>query len=74
MRIPWIARDAAEPMIAHSQCAEGKLGDQDGAGFVEALHHGGVFVDDLLFETPGTPGSWITFHCEQIFGAPGQAV
>ena len=62
------------PFVAHGEGAEGELGDEDGAGCVEALDDGGVFVDGLVLESACTPGGGIALDGEEIFRAPGQAV
>ncbi len=72
--VPGIAGAASIPDITHSECAEGELGDEDGAGLVEALDDGGVFVDGLMFESARAPGGGVALDSEEILGAPGQAV
>jgi hypothetical protein len=72
--IPGIAGAASIPFVAHGEGAEGEFGDEDGAGRVEALDYGGVFVDGLMFESAGAPGSGVALHSKEIFGAPGESM
>ena len=72
--IPGIAGASAEPDVAHGEGAEGELGDEHGAGRVEALDDGGVFIDGLMLEAAGSPGGGVALDGEQIFGAPGESV
>ena len=54
--------------------SHGELGDEDGAGGVEAFDYLGVFVEGLGFEAGRTPGCGVAFDGEEVFGAPGNAV
>ena len=72
--IPGIAGSSAIPFVAHGEGAEGELGDEDGAGCVEALDDGGIFVEGLVLESAGTPRGGIALDGEEIFRAPWQAV
>ena len=72
--IPRIARAPAEPLVAHGQRAERELGDEHGAGRIEPLDHGCVFIEGLMLESARAPRGRIAFDGEQIFRAPGNAV
>ena len=64
----------AEPDVVEGERAEAELGDQHGAGVVQALHDGGVFVGNAVAEGLGAVGGGDAGGVEQVLAAPGNAV
>jgi hypothetical protein len=63
-----------KPDISLRELAEGELGDQDGAGRVEPLHHGRGGIEHLVPEEGRSPGGGIARYRQQVLGTPRNAV
>src|SRR5665213_4042601 len=74
MRVPRIAGLTGKPFVPHRQRTQRKFGYEDRSGSIEALHHGGVFIEALMLESARAPGGGITLDREQIFCAPRDAM
>jgi len=71
---PGVHGLAAEPDVVEGEGAEGELGDEDGAGLVEAGGDGGVGGGDAVAIGFGAPGGGDPGGVEEVFGTPGDAV
>ena len=65
---------SAEPDVIEGECAQAELGNQHGAGIVQALHDDGVFLRNAVAEGLGAVGGGDAGGVEQVLAAPGDAV
>ena len=72
--VPRIAGHAAEPLVAHGQCAERQLGDQHRAGLLQPPGDGGLLVEHLVLERRRAPGRRVAGIGDQVLRPPGDAV
>ena len=71
---PGIHGLATEPDVVEGERAEAELGEQDGAGGVQALDDGGVFCGNAIAKRLGAIGGGDSGGVEKIFSAPGNSV
>src|SRR5205807_2010579 len=72
--LPRIARQSAEPDVAHGKLAHGELGQQHGAGLLQPVDHGGIVVEDLILVRLRAIGRTESARGEQVFRAPWHTV
>ena len=62
---PGVHGLAAEPDVVERECADAELGDEDGAGVVEAFDDGGVGGGDAIAEGLGAVGGGDVRRCRR---------
>ena len=71
---PGIHGLSAEPDVVEGERAQAQLGDQNRAGGVQALDHGGIFGGNAIAERLGAVGGRNSGGIEKVFSAPGNSV